>query len=797
MLKYLRVLVLFFTTFLSAQNCQRTLEGVVLDLHDNSRLTQAKITIEELNISELSDESGRYSFANLCDGTYTLLASHKDCEDVKIRIKIKGNLYKKLELEHHYEELNEIIVKGNQRDFNGSSLKQRIDNQTITSRSNESLGELLTTISGVSKLSSGKTIVKPVIHGLHSSRITIMNSGVRMEDQEWGSEHAPSIDINQTDRIEVIKNSSALQFSGDAIGGVILLTDKKIPVKDTLFGQATMFVQSNGIGGGLNSSVIKSSSNGWFTSVNGSIKRYGDFKAPDYSLTNTGMESYGLKLRLGQNRFKKGFEVNFSNYSNQLGILRASHLGGAQDQFSALNNDQPMIIEDFSYSINNPRQDINHKMGSILAYIKSTSLGKIDFRYDLQQNSRLEYDVRRANYNDRPALDLLLTTHSISIDLIPNFSDFSKFKFGLTGRYQENKANPNTGVKRLIPDYKRYDLGGYALADKKISKKLSLDLGLRADYMAIKAYKYYYRSFWDQRNYSTDYSDIIIQEIGNQILVNPKFNYFNVSTSSGLKWSYGPNTVMINLSLSARNPNPSELFSEGLHHSASRIEIGDLRFSSEVAKNLSLGYTYDLNFLKFSINPFLRRVDDFIILEPTSIRQTIRGNFQVWEYRQTNVNLIGVDYEAYWDVLNDVRLEQQLSVVKSYEIDSKAPLINMPPVNLVHKFSYGKSRDSGLLVSLEHNYTFRQNEFPNVNYQSYIPETDTIELIDISTPPEAFHLINLSAATDVEIFKAASTRLTFRIENLMNTSYRNYLNSMRFYADELGRNLVLNISTIF
>ena len=45
--------------------------------------------------------------------------------------------------------------------------------------------------------------------------------------------------------------------------------------------------------------------------------------------------------------------------------------------------------------------------------------------------------------------------------------------------------------------------------------------------------------------------------------------------------------MYFNYSLTSRIPNPSELFSEGLHHSASRIELGDLSFDSEIGHKLS------------------------------------------------------------------------------------------------------------------------------------------------------------------------------------------------------------------
>jgi iron complex outermembrane receptor protein len=80
----------------------------------------------------------------------------------------------------------------------------------------------LTEIAGVSSLKTGSSVVKPVINGLFGSRVPVINNNVRLEDQEWGTEHAPNFDVNAAGKITVIKGASGLQFGGDA-GGLIII----------------------------------------------------------------------------------------------------------------------------------------------------------------------------------------------------------------------------------------------------------------------------------------------------------------------------------------------------------------------------------------------------------------------------------------------------------------------------------------------------------------------------------------------------------------------------------------------
>ena len=120
--------------------------------------------------------------------------------------------------------------------------------------------------------------------------------------------------------------------------------------------------------------------------------------------------------------------------------------------------------------------------------------------------------------------------------------------------------------------------------------------------------------------------------------------------------------------MSSRAPNPAELFSDGLHHAIARIEVGDLRFKSEVGNKTSVTYSHVGKTFNFSINPFINNIRDFIVIEPVEIRETIRGNFQVWEYRQTDAKLLGVDIDASFSISDKINLNHQLSIVKGLSL---------------------------------------------------------------------------------------------------------------------------------
>ena len=286
----------------------------------------------------------------------------------------------------------------------------------------------------------------------------------------------------------------------------------------------------------------------------------------------------------------------------------------------------------------------------------------------------------------------------------------------------------------------------------------------------------------------------MVEEFDNQILTNPQLNYNNISGTVGATYSFAREyKLFFNYSLASRAPNPSELFSEGLHHSASRIELGDLRFDSEVGHKVALTFQRDNDVFDFSINPYINTIKDFIVIEPIEIQQTIRGNFQVWEYRQTNAQLLGVDVDASYKFAENFRFKHQFSMVKGYDRSLNEPLISMPPLNTKNEIVYQNPKLNNLRVALQSEYVFRQNEYPDNNFEVFIPETETLEIVDISTPPSAYHLLNFNSSLDFNANKKSTLTVGFGISNVLNTSYRNYLNRLRYYADDLGRNFLLNL----
>jgi iron complex outermembrane receptor protein len=68
--------------------------------------------------------------------------------------------------------------------------------------------------------------------------------------------------------------------------------------------------------------------------------------------------------------------------------------------------------------------------------------------------------------------------------------------------------------------------------------------------------------------------------------------------------------------------------------------------------------------------------------------------------------------------------------------------------------------------------------------------------VDYVAAPNAYFLINFDLGFVVPI-KNQSITFNLVVDNLLNTTYRDYLNRFRYYSDELGRNISLKIKVPF
>lgn len=788
MKKFFSWIALFYSIVLLAQNY--TVKGKISDFHNKISITNAEVLLGK-NITKTNDK-GEFVFYQIPKGTYVLKVSKSDFDEFTESVLVDKDLFLSINLELHSKEIETVSLHVNHKS-SGSMVVKTLEKAEIEKNSTSNLGNLLSSISGVSALKTGNNIAKPIIHGLYGSRIAIINNGVKLAEQEWGVEHAPNVDVSNFEHIDVIKGASALKYSGDAVGGVVDLKPEILPKKDTIKGNANIYGISNGKGLGVDLNVVKSWKNGWAVKTGGKIEKLGDQKAPDYNLMNTGMDFSSFNFTLQKNEFKKGISFDYSLTNQNIGIYRGSHIGNLEDFYKAINSQVPIYTGDFSYQIDNPKQEIEHHVMKVSAYKRYEQLGKVSATYSFQFNHRKEYDIRRGELKAIPSLDLELLTHQLNVENLIERAHWS-LETGIAGSFQNNYSDPATKARRLIPNYDKYSGGIFSVFKYKLNRHWNAEAGVRFDYNYYDVTKWYDKSDWE-RLYANLYPQFYVRTNANRVLTRPKLDYQNLSLNAGIEYISTSRdfNVKLNYAKASRTPNIAELFSDGLHHSAAIIEIGNLSMKNETSHQFNLVLDSKIHFLEglqLSFNPYVSFNNNFINQIPTGVQNTIRGVFPVWTYQQIDALMYGADLDVILYFTPEFSYKGRASYVYGQDKTNDEPLILMMPPNFSNALHFTKEKWNGFYFNLENQIFSKQKRFPihNAEITLYENGQDVTKTVDFSTPPKAYSLWNIQ--TGFNITKNLSTGLI--VNNVFNENYRDYLNRMRFFAADLGRNFILN-----
>lgn len=783
------------------KECRFVFSGTVVS-ETGEPLYAATVAIKPSQTAGTSTNlEGKFSFSNLCEGQYEVIIQYVGYKRKEISLSISKNLEVTILLESTATELNEVVVTEKLMNTEYVQNFSTLNEKKLKETAGKTLGEALKEMPGVSSIQSGPGIFKPVIHGVHSQRILILNYGIRQEGQQWGSEHAPEIDPFIASNIVVIKDASSIKYGTDALGGVVVVNPPPLPEKSELGGTAQTVLQSNGRGGTFSGMLEGGLKNldGWGWRVQSTAKRMGDFNTPDYSLTNTGIKELNFSAAAGYHAEKKGMEIFFSHFNTEIGILKGTATSNMEDLMNAMERTPPQYTSDFSYTIAEPRQEVSHNLLKINGHINST-LGDWQIQYGFQNNNRREYDIRVGSLSNLPAIDLQLNTHTLEAELETSKSDQRSVCFGVTGMYQDNNNIPGTQRIPFIPNFNNLSGGLFSVA-KFFFKNLTVDVGARYDY------RYYDIAGYDFKN----------------TLYKSQLSFHNASATLGALRKLGNNqTLSLNLSSAWRPPHVAELYSLGTHQSAAAIEYGlllndstnevmnieDVPFNVEQA--LKAVSTYQRVWKGFQVEAtgYINYIFHYIYLKPTGVTQNIRGTYPYFRYTQTDALFVGADLSGSWKIVPHWTLSPKVSLLRASDKKNDDYLVFIPSNRYEVALRYENSRFIGLhdfYVDMRTKFTDRQHraprtitvrEFNDALENGSDPLQGSTSNFDFMDAPAAYWLYQVAIGVSLPTGKV---RYDFRLaaENLFNTTYREYTNRFRYYADDLGTNLLFSIKCTF
>ena len=134
-----------------------------------------------------------------------------------------------------------------------------------------------------------------------------------------------------------------------------------------------------------------------------------------------------------------------------------------------------------------------------------------------------------------------------------------------------------------------------------------------------------------------------------------------------------------------------------------------------------------------------------------------------------------------------------LSLLRGDNLTEDTPLINMPSTNFSNSIVYSNKKLNQLTIGITQYTELKQNRFPDYNFFTFNPILQEDVYVDISSTPSAFTLFHFNSSANFKISSTSNLNVAFNVENLFNVSYRNYLNRLRYFADEVGRNFNIKL----
>jgi iron complex outermembrane receptor protein len=718
-------------------NAQSIFNGTILN--QNNEPVLATVSLPQLQIGTATDLDGNFQIPRIPNGTFKVVYSSLGYATLSKKTTFQEGsiISENIILQESAVEIEEVVISTPFHKLQSDNVMRvaRVSASDLQKQGAMTLADGITNIPGVSSITTGIGIGKPVIRGLSANRIATFAQGVRLENQQFGDEHGLGLSSSGVESIEVIKGPASLLYGSDALGGVLYINPEKFAERNTVHGDASVGYATN-TEGKISNFGLKQSGERFKFLVRGGYATHADYKTGDtLRVTNTRFNETDLKTGLRYQGDKVQTTVRYNFNQSNIGI---------PEELGVQNTERELLA---------PFQQIdNHilSMENNLLFGNSSLNIKAGYLF----NNRREFEEV-----DELAIGLKLNTLNYNIQY--HLPDFGKFEtiIGVQGMFQKNE---NYGEEILIPDATTTDYGLFATTHYHL-ENIDLQGGLRFDSRSIESLA--------ARNEGDD-----------DFIMPVDVDFSSITAAIGAKFDISEQWIArLNIAKGFRAPNLAELSSNGVHEGTNRYEIGNAGLTEEQNLQADVSISFRNEHFEFFGNGFYNMISDYIFISPTT--DFIEGN-QVFNYFQTDANLYGgeVGLHIHPHPLDWLHIESTFETVTGELQDGGAlPLIPANTLTNTLRVEFG----DGKLLKTSQIFATYQNTFDQNNVSTF--ETTT----------EGYNLLNMGASTTFALAKV-DLDLGVNVTNLTDEVYINHLSRLKIDGiANIGRNVNLNLRTSF
>ena len=666
--------------------------------------------------------------------------------------------------------LNEVTVTGVTGD---TKLKHAtvpvsiIAPQLLRSKAATNIIDAISHQPGISQLTTGGSISKPIIRGLGYNRVVVMSEGVRQEGQQWGDEHGVEVDGSSINSVEILKGPASLMYGSDAMAGVVILHPQPtLPEGEMKANVSTEYQANNGLFAYNLSMAGNQKGFVWNARFSDKMAHAYKNKYDGYVPGSQFRERAG-RLMLGVNKSWGHSRLTWTSYHLTPGIVEGERDPETGELVCNTDN-----VKTYSKAL--PFQEVKHYK---LVWDNSLNLstGYLKAIIGYQQNRRKEYEESEDEY------ELFFKLHTLTYDLryVTNQWNGWKLSTGIGGMYQKSG---NEGEEYLIPDYRLFDFGIYATATKSLGDRWTLNGGVRYDHRRMHGDELIEDGDLRFTDFSRHFNGLT-GSIGAVCNINEHFN------------------LRMNVARGFRTPNMSELASNGVHEGSIRYELGNQQLKAEYSLQADLGLDFTSRYVSAQLALFANRIDNYIFTH--RLPEEIEEGYLTYAYTQGDARLLGFEAGVDFHPVHSIHFSNTFSFVDAQQMHASSDtkyLPFTPAPRWTSELKWELFHHSHSTVNHHHNANSIHRSLLNNLYiaaglECYLKQSHIYSADDTETTTPGYALLSLSAGTDINVNGKKIAEFYITADNLLNKAYQSHLNRLK-YSDVnsvTGRRGVFNM----
>ena len=626
---------------------------------------------------------------------------------------------------------------------------QIIEQKSLKERA-PTIGDALADELGVYSNQYGSGSSRPVIRGQDGPRVKVLQHASETADvSSLSPDHAVTVDPILAKQIEIIRGPSTLLYSAGTVGGLVNVTDQKIPTsmpEKGLEGTAGLRYNSGSDEKLASAGATVALGSQFALRVEGSKREANDYIAPNYFHEHEG--ELEKERRVG-NTFAKGETVSvggswigergfagiaYTNRQDQYGLPGHSHeyesctvsgnllIGCGEEDYGDEHETGPWV------DLKSERYDFRTEILNPLAGFEKL---RAHASYTDYQHDEIEGDSVATTFKSK--------SYDARLEMVHQpIADWE----GVVGvQYNQQKLDI-TGEESILEPAKTQKWSVFGLEHKQWND-FHFELGARVDHQTI-----------DIESNRKDYDD------------------YAVSYSSAVNWMFAPNYKLSLVgSHQERLPLAQELYADGKHLATNTYERGNENLDVEKSNNLELGFHYDTDKIDYHVHVYHNWYDNYIYAQTADRYE----NFRLVDYTQDKARFYGTEAEASY-AINDV---YKMSVFGDY-VRGKIDNENAPRV------------PAGRLGT-KVNANFSDTWSGTAEYY-HVFEQDRIASYETET--EGYNMVNLGLAYNGQYMQGNDYRVYFKANNLLDEtvySHTSFLSTI----PQVGRNFTVGLDFSF